>query len=188
MSQPTLTSKRLILRPFWPTDAPIVQQLAGDRRIAETTLNIPHPYEDGMAEQWIATHRPAYEAGTLATFAIVLRDVEQLIGAIALIINRDLNKAELGYWVGAPYWNRGFATEAACAILDFGFSELGLNRISAKHLARNPSSGRVMEKAGMLREGTARQDTMKWGNYEDLVSYGMLREDWLNLTDPDSAP
>lgn len=179
MSQPTLTSKRLILRPFSPADAPVVQRLAGDRRIAETTLNIPHPYEDGMAEQWIATHGPAYDAGTQATFAIVLLEPEQLVGAIGLIVNRELHKAELGYWVGHPYWNRGYATEAAIAILDFGFGKLGLNRIGAKHLARNPSSGRVMEKAGMLREGRARQDTMKWGQFEDLVSYGILREDWL---------
>jgi RimJ/RimL family protein N-acetyltransferase len=160
-------------------DASTVQRLAGDRLIADTTLNIPHPYEDGMAEKWIETHRPDYDSGTLATFAIVLRDGEQLIGAIGLRINRDLNKGELGYWVGKPSWNMGYATEASTAILDFGFSELELNRISATHFARNPSSGRVMEKAGMLLEGTARQDTMKWGKYEDLVRYSMLREDWL---------
>ena len=160
-------------------DASTVQRLAGDRLIADTTLNIPHPYEDGMAEKWIETHRPDYDSGTLATFAIVLRDGEQLIGAIGLRINRDLNKGELGYWVGKPSWNMGYATEASTAILDFGFSELELNRISATHFARNPSSGRVMEKAGMLLEGTAPQDTMKWGKYEDLVRYSMLREDWL---------
>ena len=64
------------------------------------------------------------------------------------------------------------------AVLEYGFEELTLNRISAAHLARNPSSGRVMEKAGMLLEGTARQDTTKWGKYEDLVWYGVLRNDW----------
>ena len=159
-------------------DASSVQRLAGDRLIADTTMNVPHPYEDGMAEEGIQTHRSGYETGTQITFAIVLRDGEQLVGAIGLRINKQVNKGELGYWVGRPYWNLGYATEATVAVLEYGFEELALNRISAAHLARNPSSGRVMEKAGMLLEGTARQDTTKWGKYEDLVWYGVLRNDW----------
>ncbi len=142
-------------------------------------MNIPHPYEDGMAEEWIEGHEPGYEDGKTATFAIVLSDDTRLVGAIGLQIDRGVNKAELGYWVGKPFWNRGFATEAALAILAFGFDELRLNRIQAGHLARNPASGRVMEKAGMVLEGTARQGAIKWGQYEDLVSYAILRQDWL---------
>ena len=178
MSQPTLETPRLVLRPFLETDASAVQTLAGERLIADTTLNIPHPYEDGMAEAWIETHKPGYKAGTGTVFAIVHRDNEQLIGAIGLTIDTDLDKAELGYWIGRPFWNCGYATEAAIAVLDFGFGTLNLNRVCARHLARNPSSGRVMEKAGMRLEGTARQDTKKWGRYEDLVSYGVLCEEW----------
>jgi RimJ/RimL family protein N-acetyltransferase len=132
-----------------------------------------------MAENWIDGHEPGYENGSLATFAIALRDDATLVGAIGLRIDRSLNKAELGYWIGKPHWNLGYATEAATAVLAFAFDELRLNRIHAGHLARNPSSGRVMEKAGMILEGTMRQDTMKWGKYEDLVMYGILREDWL---------
>jgi ribosomal-protein-alanine N-acetyltransferase len=179
VSQPTIETERLTLRPFRPGDSPAVQLLAGERSIADTTMNIPHPYEDGMAEEWISGHKSAYEDGTAITFAIELRGDGSLVGAIGLRIDRGLNKAELGYWVGQPFWNRGYATEAAIALLAFGFDELKLNRIHAAHLARNPSSGRVMEKAGMLLEGTARQDIVKWGKYEDLVSYGLLREDWL---------
>lgn len=179
MSQPTIETERLTLRPFRLSDARTVQLLAGERDIADTTMNIPHPYEDGMAEEWIAGHQSAYGDGKAITFALVLRDDSSLVGSIGLRIDRGYDKAELGYWVGKPFWNRGYATEAAIALLAFGFEELRLNRIHAAHLARNPSSGRVMEKAGMLFEGTARQDTMKWGKYEDLVSYGLLRDDWL---------
>ncbi len=179
LSQPSIETARLILRPFQLSDAAAVQELAGERDIADTTMNIPHPYEDGMAEEWIAGHEPGYSEGEGATFAITLRVDTALIGAIGLRVDRSLNKAELGYWVGKPFWNHGYATEAAAAVLAFGFDELGLNRIQARHLARNPSSGRVMEKAGMLREGIARQDAIKWEQYEDLVSYALLLEDWI---------
>ncbi|MDX1481562.1 MAG: GNAT family protein, partial [Woeseiaceae bacterium] len=124
-------------------------------------------------------HAPAYQDGSGAVFAIVRREDEQLVGAISLKIDAEFDKAELGYWVGTPFWNSGYATEAATAMLDYGFRDRKLNRIAAKHLARNPASGRVMQKAGMQLEGTARQDTKKWGRYEDLVSYGILREEWL---------
>ena len=178
MPQPSIETLRLLLRPFRLDDAPVVHELAGDRDIAATTMNIPHPYEPGMAGAWIAEHEPGYRDGTTATFAITLRDDAELVGAIGLRIDRNLGKAELGYWIGKPYWNNGYASEAAIAIIDFGFDALGLNRIHAAHLARNPASGRVMQKAGMVLEGTARQDAIKWGQYEDLVSYGILREDW----------
>ena len=157
----------------------MVQELAGERDIADTTMNIPHPYEDGVAEEWIEGHESGYTEGNIVTFAIVLRDSAELVGAVSLQIDRDFNKAELGYWTGKPFWNSGYATEAAIAVLAFGFDELRLNRIQARHLARNPASGRVMEKAGMTLEGTARQDTIKWGQYEDMVSYGLVREDWI---------
>ncbi|MDX1556875.1 MAG: GNAT family N-acetyltransferase [Xanthomonadales bacterium] len=178
MQQPTLQTQRLILRPFQRSDAPEVQRLAGDRAVADTTLAIPHPYEDGMAEEWIATHQPKFEAGELADFAITLRDDGALVGAIGLAVNQRFDSAVLGYWIGVPFWNRGYCTEAAVAVIDYGFAELDLNRIHAPHLMRNPASGRVMEKAGMTREGVTRQSVKKWGRYEDLVLYGILREDW----------
>lgn len=175
---PTIETSRLTLRFFDLDDAADVQRLAGAREVADTTLSIPHPYEDGMAEQWIARHKAEYEEETGVVFAIVLRDALQLIGAIGLTIDRSAGKAELGYWIGKSFWSQGFCTEAAGAVLDFGFTTLGLNRISARHFARNPASGRVMEKLGMLKEGTARQDKIKWGNFEDLVLYGILRNEW----------
>ena len=178
MTQPTLETLRLKLRPFSLSDARDVMRLAGDRDIADTTLNIPHPYADGMAESWIETHKSGYETDSSVTFAVVLRDGACLVGAIGLTIDRRFNKAELGYWTGRPYWNKGYATEAAKAVVEFGFSDLRLNRIYARHLARNPSSGRVMEKIGMQEEGIARQDLMKWEEYEDMVLYGILLEDW----------
>jgi RimJ/RimL family protein N-acetyltransferase len=84
----------------------------------------------------------------------------------------------MGYWIGAPYWNRGYATEAARAVLRFAFDTVGLHRIYATHFTRNPASGRVMEKTGMQREGVWREHLMRGERFEDAVVYGILREEW----------
>lgn len=177
-SQPTLETPRLRLRPISLTDAPAVQALAGTEEVASTTLNVPHPYEDGMAETWILSHAPGYEADEQAVFAMVERDNDELVGAMGLLITRKHERAELGYWVGVPFWNRGYATEAALALLRFGFEELRLHRIFAQHMARNPASGRVMQKAGMRHEATLRHHVRKWGQYEDIQLYGILVDEW----------
>ena len=191
-SQPTLTTERLLLRPFCLADAPGVQRLAGDYEIAATTLGIPHPYEDGVAEAWIGTHREGYERGELASFAVVLaRNVRgesaaaemaaaerALLGSISLHIRQQHARAEVGWWIGVPYWNQGYCTEAARALLHYGFETLGLNRIQGRHLARNPASGRVMIKIGMRYEGTMRQAVCKWGVFEDVKLYAILTNEY----------
>jgi len=151
-----IETERLVLRQFNLDDAPEVQRLAGNRAIADTTLNIPFPYEDGMAEEWIGTHEEQFKDGKGVTFAVILSDSSQLVGAIG-ITNKEHDRGEMGYWIGQPYWNQGYATEAAQAIITYGFGELTLNKISAAHLVRNPASGRVMEKAGMGYEGCSPQ-------------------------------
>lgn len=174
---PTLETERLTLRPFRPEDAADVLRMAGDPAVASTTLNIPHPYEPGMAEAWIATHREGFEAGTLVNLAITRRTDGALLGAIGLVVTPAHARAELGYWVGREHWNEGIATEAARAMLRHGFETMGLNRIVAHHFARNPSSGRVMQKIGMRPEGRYPQHVVKNDAFEDLELYGLLRRD-----------
>ena len=181
-SQPTLQTARLTLRPFTLADAADVQRLAGEREIADTTLNIPHPYEDGMAEQWISTHQDRYAKGELATFALELRDVTTLIGTVSLQIHEQHANAELGYWIGTPFWSRGYCTEAAHAVVGYGFEALHLHRVYAYHMKRNPASGRVLQKIGMGYEGCLRQHVKKWEQFEDLEAYGILREEWATQT------
>lgn len=173
-----IETARLLLRPFTLADAPDVQRLAGHRDIASTTLNIPHPYEDGMAERWISGHQERYERGECVDWAITLRSSGMLVGAISLMdISRQHASAELGYWIGRPYWGQGYCTEAARAVVDYGFRVLGLNRIHACHFARNPASGRVMQKIGMTHEGHRRQAVEKWGTFEDVEDYAILKGD-----------
>jgi len=174
---PTLQTERLVLRPFNLSDAPEVQRLAGSRDIASTTLNIPHPYRDGIAEAWIKGHRGAFGRGESMALAVTLRVDGALVGTVSLALQEKHHRAELGYWIGVPYWGQGYCTEAAQAIVAYGFEVLGLHRICASHLARNLASGRVMQKLGMTREGCLRQHVKKWDAFEDLVCYGLLREE-----------
>jgi RimJ/RimL family protein N-acetyltransferase len=154
-------------------DAPRVQQLAGAREVALNTLSVPHPYPDGAAEEWIGSQAAKLADGVL-TLAI---DDGDLAGTIGLT-RKDHNRAELGYWIGVPYWGRGYATEAAEAMVRYGFEVLELNRIYAAYFARNAASGRVMQKIGMKHEGTLRQHHRKWDEYVDLEFYGILRSEW----------
>lgn len=175
---PTLTTPRLVLRPFDLADAADVQRLAGDWAIADTTLHIPHPYPNGAAEEWILRHRRDADLGGSVTLAVTRREDGEMVGAISLDLDQRYDRAEMGYWIGRPYWGQGYCTEAAQALVRYGFEQLGLNRIYAIHFTRNPASGRVMQKVGMQYEGTLRQHVKKWGRYEDVKVYGILRGEY----------
>ncbi|MGN7356675.1 GNAT family N-acetyltransferase [Paenibacillus sp. SAF-054] len=152
--------------------------MAGDKYIAEMTLNIPHPYEDGIAEQWIQTHQDHFREGRSIDLAIVHTEEQYLIGAISIGLNKSFDHGELGYWIGKAYKNKGYCTEAARGIMHYAFEEMNLHRIYARHLGKNPASGKVMEKLGMKYEGLLRQHIRKWDDYEDLVHYGLLKEEY----------
>ena len=173
----------MILRPFSLTDAPAVQRLAGDRDVASTTLNIPHPYEDGMAEEWINGQQQSFEQNEFVTFAVALRPDNTLIGAISLHLDPGHDRAELGYWIGKPYWNQGYGTEAGRAVVQYGFEVIGLNRIHAAYLKRNPASGRIMQKIGMMYEGCLQQHLKRWETFEDVELYGILKRDYESQRD-----
>ena len=183
LDQPTLTTNRLTLRPFVLEDAWDVERLAGMREIADTTLNIPHPYPVGAATRWIETHAPAWAAGTGVVYAIVETSSGKLAGVVSLMqIHREYRRAELGYWIAVDHWNKGYATEASEALLDFGFHALGLHRVESHHFVRNAASGKVMQKLGMKQEGIERDWAMKWDRYESLVRYAILEPEWKAAT------
>jgi ribosomal-protein-alanine N-acetyltransferase len=175
---PTVRTARLVLGEFQAEDAPELQRLAGAREIADTTLAIPHPYELDHAHAWIGQQRREAVRGRAINFAVRLRPSDALIGSVGLRdIDRQHQQAELGFWIGREWWGQGFAREAAVAAIAFGFEALGLNRICAHHMDRNPAAGRVLHAVGMQREGMLRQRVRKWGAYEDVVLYAILRDD-----------
>lgn len=176
MDEFALADGVVTLRRFTSSDAPTVQTLAGDPAIADTTLHVPHPYLPGEAERWIATHDAGFADGTGATFAVTMPD-SGLVGAIGIRIDAQHHNGEIGYWIGKPYWGRGFGTAALRLLIADGFSRFDLHRVCAHHLARNPASGRVMQKAGMKVEGRLREHVLKNGRFEDVILYGLLRSE-----------
>ena len=127
---------------------------------------------------WIATQPEKYAEGRVASFAITERESGALVGTISLHPEPPHNRAELGYWIAKPYWGRGYATEAAEAMIAFGFDGIGLNKIHAAYFLRNPASARVIEKIGMTYEGHLREHDLKWGVYEDIKVHAILARDW----------
>ena len=178
MLQPTLQTARLVLRPFSLADAPDVKQFAGMKEIARVTQNIPHPYQEGMAEDWIAMHADNFAEGKAAQFAVILREPNAFCGVVSLEMKKPDGVAILGYWIAPPFWGNGYCTEAARALVNYGFESLSLQRICADHFGSNPASGRVMSKIGMKWEGCLRSHVLKWGEREDDVIYGLLRSEW----------
>lgn len=175
--QPTLETERLVLRGFRLSDVDAVRTLANDIAVARNTLNIPHPYDRADAESWIESHPGQLERRQAVTYAVTTRVEGGVVGAVGLILELEHERAELGYWIGRPYWGRGYATEAVRSVVAWGFQSLGLHRVHASHFPRNPASGRVLRKVGMRHEGTLREHVKKWDEYLDLERFGLLRGD-----------
>lgn len=175
--QKKLETDRLILRPFILDDATRVQEIAGDKDVAKTTLNIPHPYSLEAAKSWIKNHPTMIKNGTYP-FAIVLKTERIIVGTMTIRVNEAHKKGELAYWVGKEYWGNGYATEAAKKVVRYGFEDLNLNRIWAKAMSKNPASIKVMKNIGMRKEGVLKQDMIKSGVLVDSDIYGLVKSDY----------
>ncbi|MEY8758430.1 GNAT family N-acetyltransferase [Chryseobacterium tongliaoense] len=170
---PVIETERLILSELKEEDIPYVVEYLQEKVFSELTSNIPYPYSEEDAKYWLTISKEAFETDKGYTFAI--RDKEKkIMGAIG-IHDRGDDKAELGYWLAVPFWNRGYVTEAAKAIIDFGFEKSGYNKIFATHFFHNPSSGKVMEKIGMEREAILKQHLKKDGKYFDIPLYSIFK-------------
>lgn len=171
---PTLATPRLKLRPYTEADIAELVPLIGTREVAATTLRIPHPYSEQAAGDFLALTQ---EPGRI-WLAITLRTDGRQIGGIGLRVDDQHQHAELGYWLGVPFWGQGYATEAAREMLRYGFEDLGLHRIFASHFKHNPASGHILTKLGMRSEGCQREHLRKWDEFVDSELYGILRQEW----------
>jgi len=145
---PVLETERLVLRAPRHEDAKAIAALINDRRIAENTTRVPHPYSLADAAEFIAA---ANQRESEATFAITTHDGD-LLGMCGFDFRGD-PAPEIGYWLGLPYWGNGYATEAARAVIDYAFNDLGYDVLLAGARVTNPASRRVLEKCGFQWTG-----------------------------------
>lgn len=174
MNLPEIQTARLKLRPYRESDIPDLVRLAGAREVAATTLRIAHPYTEQHAKEFLSMTQDDDKAW----FAITLGDSGQFCGGVGLRIEREHSRAELGYWIGVPFWGNGYATEAAEAAVRYGFQDLQLRRIVASVSTGNAASEKILVKLGMRHEGSMREHNCKWGKFIDVELYGILRAEW----------
>ncbi|MBL8885165.1 MAG: GNAT family N-acetyltransferase [Phycisphaerales bacterium] len=176
--KPEIETGRLVLNALEMTDCARVASLAGDKRIYEMTLLIPHPYEPHHAEGWISTH-PGHWArwreDWTMNFAIRSKVSDELMGAIGLVGVPRHKRAEMGYWLGVPFWGQGFMSEAARAVVGFAFETLGVNRLEAGVFDGNEASAKVLRKAGFVEEGVLRARFLKDGKFVDERMFANLK-------------
>lgn len=172
---PEIETARLLLTELKSDDIPDIVRYASNERISDYTVNLPHPYAERDAVYWINLAHQGLKAGTHYIFAIRLKGDRRFVGGIGLTVERRFNRAEIGYWMAEPFWGKGLTTEATEAIIEFGFEKLGLKKLTSSHLAKNPASGRVLQKSGLTKEGELKAHVLKKSEYHDLIVYGIVR-------------
>lgn len=167
----TIETERILMRLSETDDAKRVAFLANNKNIADKLYFLPQPYTEADALEWFENHHKNYNNKKCFDFMITVNN--EIIGVIGLSLNVN-NGAEIGYWLGEDYWNMGYASEAAEALIEFGFKHLKLHKIYAGHFSSNKASGRVMEKVGMHYEATLKDQIFKNNKYQDQIMYAIF--------------
>ncbi|MCB8836651.1 GNAT family N-acetyltransferase [Aurantimonas sp. VKM B-3413] len=169
-----LVTPRLRLRPVAKTDAEAIANLISDRDVAKMLSRVPWPYHLEDAEAFIANH------GDEIVFAICPKAGGDLAGLCSLKLNPEVRRAEIGYWIGRPYWGNGYATEAAQSVIDYGFVALDLRAIDVSCRVINEASRRVIWKCGFHFCGNGMIDTVASGRVAS-EHFTMDRSCWTSL-------
>jgi len=171
-----LETPRLALRVPRPDDANAVAKLANDRRVAENTARLPHPYTAADAQEFIAHVNGA--DGELAWLITLPND--KIIGACGIAALGG-QQPEIGYWLGVPYWGKGYATEAARALIDHAFTELNYETLQAGARVSNPTSRRVLEKCGFQWTGVKLMRSRAMASSAPVDRFRLDRRLWASL-------
>lgn len=171
-----IRTDRLNLRPFVPEDAVRVRELIGAWAVTRMLSRVPFPYPPGHAEDWIGTHVQARARGENFPFAITLHN--RLIGCIGLQDNPTRGQLGLGYWLAVSYWGFGYTTEAARAVLAFGFGWLGLAAIGAQYYEENAASGRILAKLGFVETSRGLHPCLARNTPLPGIEVELTRESW----------
>jgi ribosomal-protein-alanine N-acetyltransferase len=169
-SYPTLSTRRFRFRPFDLADIAPLTTLAGEHRIADTTIGVPHPYTTEFARMWISSHSAAWEGRRALHWAAIKLCDDRIVGYAGLHhIDMERGQAELRFWVGCGVVRTSDAVEWSAAIVEYAVAGLDMNRVYALQLDRHPLAGRVLSAIGMQREGLVRKRILKGGLVEDVV-------------------
>ena len=174
---PTLETARLLLRPLTPADAEAIFAACSNPRVTEHTCFDTHRTLDD-SRGFIAGYAAAnYEAGVPDPLAITWKESpSHLIGCIGARWDAEpAGRMDLGYWLAEPFWGRGIVTEAARVFVPFLFANYPVERLQSRVFDGNPASGRVLEKAGLIYEGTLRKGLRVKGRFRDVRMYSRLR-------------
>ena len=179
MNNLTLTTERLVLREFTEGDWQAVHEYASDPEVVGYVHWGPNTEEEtrDFIRRAMASYREKPRRDW--QFAVILKEEDRLIGACDIhLLDRRHQEASIGYCFNQHYWGKGYATEVARRLLAFGFEELKLHRISATCDPQNKGSVRLLEKAGMRREGRLRQHKWVKGRWRDYFLYAILDHEW----------
>lgn len=174
-----IVTERLVLRPLEARDRARLIQLANNWRVAKNLSSMPFPYTESAADDWISKQAELWAGGKTIPLAITLAD--DYIGSIGVGV-RDHDDWEMGYWLGEPYWNRGYVSEAARALRDYAFCELKLDRIVAGHYPDNHASGAILTKLGFRYTKETMRPSLALGCNVKCLDMALPRERWLALT------
>lgn len=181
---PGLETERLLIRPLTLSDTTDIYQISSDSMVSRYVLWETHrSVMDSRA--FIKQLLRQYRLGEPASWGIQLKKSGHVIGTIGFVaLSREHSCGEVGYSLSRAHWNNGYATEALRALIAYGMETLRLNRIEAQYDIHNPASGRVMEKAGMQREGVLRQRLCNKGRFVDVCQCAILSCDYFTKKDP----
>lgn len=183
MPLPAFSAGGVSIRGLVESDAPALQRICEQESVARFTRSIPHPYPPEGAIEFIRKQADQVDDNTNFVFAVIPDGHDQLVGTVGLGYfqkgDSEARRAEMGYLTDESHRGKGFTTAGCRLLLRFGFETLLLQRIYACVFPTNPASRRVLEKIGMTHEGTARRAELKWGEYQDLLHFAILRDEWL---------
>ena len=173
---PVLVTERLVLRPPHEDDIAELITLANNPRVAEMLSRMPYPYGEAEARSFLNSAAQPRSAG--AVYAVTLAETGAFVGCAGL--NATDRGLELGYWIGEPYWRRGYATEAAHALVDLAFRATTINVLHVSCRVINPASRRVIHKCGFQYAGQGMLNSIVAGRVP-VERYRLDRKAWVSL-------
>lgn len=177
-----IATERLILRPLEARDRARLIKLANNWKVAKNLSKMPYPYTEAAADWWLGQQAQLWASGKSVALAVTIEG--EMIGGIGVGVreDRDDEEWELGYWLGEPYWNRGYASEAATALRDHAFSVLKLERVVAGHYAENHASGRILSKLGFRYTCEVFRHSLARGADVKCLEMALQRGRWQDIT------